>query len=108
MDTATFFGVKGEEDGESKELPEPDTGSELIDEEARLDRFAENVKRKLEEGTFGESPDEVEDFFKEAFEKASTRDDLSDYIDGDDDYDEDFLDEDEFRIYSPTCDGNRK
>lgn len=87
MDTGTFFSVDVDED-EAEELFDLDIVSEIVEKEMEFDRVADDMKQKMEVGTFGDSAEEVENFFKVAFEKASTRDEVPNYIDGIHDEDE--------------------
>ncbi|MEM9953026.1 MAG: hypothetical protein AAF846_15585 [Chloroflexota bacterium] len=66
-----------------------------LDDEADFDNIADTVKSQMDTGRLGDSPEDVDKFFQSAFAKASTRDDVPDYID-DEDYDED--DEEELAV----------
>ncbi|MEM9953025.1 MAG: hypothetical protein AAF846_15580 [Chloroflexota bacterium] len=51
------------------------------DAEDSFDDLADNIMEQMDSGTLGDSPEELDEFFQSAFAKASTRDDISDYID---------------------------
>lgn len=76
MDTATFFAVEEESD----DLFDSELVSEVMAAETEFDRVANEMKEKIETGTFGDSAEEVENFFKVAIEKASVRNEVSDAI----------------------------
>ncbi|GAB5492711.1 MAG: hypothetical protein Phog2KO_29260 [Phototrophicaceae bacterium] len=51
----------------------------------QFDDLANNVKSQMDAGKLGDSPDDINKFFESAFARASTRDDVPDYIDMDED-----------------------
>lgn len=80
MDTATFFAVEVDEE-EADDLFAPEIISEIVEKEMEFDRVADDMKQKMEAGTFGNSAEDVQNFFKVAIEKASIRNEGSDTID---------------------------
>lgn len=64
------------------------TNSRLLQGVKDFDHVAENIKEQINAGTLGDSPEDLDDFFQSALDKAAERDDVDDYIDGEtvDDY----------------------